>query len=296
MENRVLKYFLMVAREENITRAAMRLHITQPTLSRQLIQLEEELGRKLFSRKNPKITLTEDGLLLKRRAEEIIYLTEKIKKDFQEKDNELVGEINIGSGDFKNSRILAKIIAAFHEKYPLITFDIYSGNSDNIKDRIEKGILDVGLLIDPVDISKYSFIRMPLKDRWGAFVSKNSELAKKDKISAVDLFFVPLILTRRQMIQNELLNWFGNNSDKINIIAKGNMPYNLANLTGENLGIFINLELDYNYTELKFLPLNPEIETTTVLVWKKDQPLSSITTHFIEFATEYLSGISQNLL
>ena len=164
MEFRSLQYFLMAAREENITKAANLLHLTQPTLSRSVMQLEEELGVKLFTRSNHNIILTEDGMLLKRGAQELVSLVEKTKRDFQQGDVELTGEIDIGSGEFRSKRCLSKLIASFREKYPLVRYQIYSGNSENIKERIERGILDFGLMMEPIDISKYEYISMPINE------------------------------------------------------------------------------------------------------------------------------------
>ena len=157
MELRVLKYFLMVAREENITRAASLLHVSQPSISRQLMQLEDELGVKLFNRSNHSIVLTDEGLLLKRRAQEMLALAEKTKTELVGED-EIRGVISIGAGELKSSAFLAEIMTAFHKEYPQVKYDFYSGNADNIKERIERGILDVGLLLEPVEISKYDFI------------------------------------------------------------------------------------------------------------------------------------------
>ena len=157
MELRVLKYFLMVAREENITKAASLLHITQPTLSRRLMQLEEELGTTLFRRSNHSIVLTDDGMLLKRRAREIVALAEKTEQEFSHKEEALTGEISIGCGETRNMSFLSRQIALFRKEHPLVQFNIYSANADDIKERIEKGLLDFGLLMEPVDIGKYEF-------------------------------------------------------------------------------------------------------------------------------------------
>ena len=156
MEIRVLKYFLLVAREENITKAAELMHLTQPTLSRQLMQLEKELGVQLFRRSKHRIILTEEGMLLRRRAEEIVALAEKTKEDLQHREEQLTGTVAVGSGELQSSRFLSQLLTAFQEKNPLVRFAIYSGNSDNIKERIERGLLDVGLLQEPVDITRYS--------------------------------------------------------------------------------------------------------------------------------------------
>ncbi len=161
MELRVLSYFLTIAREENITKAAALLHVTQPTLSRQMMQLEAELGVKLFTRNSHNITLTEQGLLLKRRAQELVSLAEKTKQELGQRD-QLSGELSIGSGEYQNSRLLAEILAAFQAQHSAIQFEVYGGNSDNIKERIERGTLDVGFLLEPVDVGKYEFVRSPI--------------------------------------------------------------------------------------------------------------------------------------
>lgn len=178
MELRVLKYFLMVAREENITKAAIRLHMTQPTLSRQLIQLEGELGVKLFHRSKHSIILTEEGLLLKRRAQEILSLVEKTKEEFIQNEEELAGEIAIGCGETQNMSYLSEKMYQFRKQYPLVSFQIYSADADDIKERIEQGILDIGLLMEPVDISKYDFVRMPEKEQWGILTTKDRPKVK----------------------------------------------------------------------------------------------------------------------
>ena len=170
MEIRVLRYFLMVAREENITKAAELLHITQPTLSRQLMQLEDELGTKLFKRSNHSIRLTEDGMLLKRRAQELVQLADKTEMEFKRGEEVVSGNIAVGSGETNSVRELADIIGRFQKRYPLVQYDLYTANADDIKDRLDKGILDIGLLTEPVDIGKYNFIRLKRKERWCVLV------------------------------------------------------------------------------------------------------------------------------
>ena len=164
---RVLKYFLAVAREENITKAAALLHLTQPTLSRQLMQLEEELGVQLFHRSRYHIVLTDDGMLLRRRAQELVDLAEKDGSGIPPEGPELRGEISIGSGDLEGMFLLSEMLASFRKLHPEVTYQIYSGNADHTKERIESGTLDLGLLLEPVDISKYDFIRMPVKETVG---------------------------------------------------------------------------------------------------------------------------------
>ena len=295
MEIRVLKYFLMVAREENITRAASLLHITQPTLSRQLIQLEEELGVTLFLRNKHRITLTEDGMLLRRRAEEIVSLSKKIKEDLSNKSKELTGKICIGSGELKSSQFLAELINSFHQQHPLVKFEIYSGNSDNIKERIDNCLLDIGLLQEPVDIAKYSFARTPFKERWGILVNESCNLSKKNLIKPEDLVNVPVIMPQRELVQNELKNWFGDYADQIESVASGNLLYNQAALARCHMGCIITLELNCTYDDLRFVPFSPKLESGTVLVWKKTQFFSPAATAFIQFSRNYIKNINNTL-
>ena len=180
MELRILQYFLMVAREKNITRAAKQLHMTQPTLSRQLMQLEDELGKPLFIRGKRKIELTDEGVLLRRRAEEILSLINKTEQEITQSEEEMVGQIMIGTGIFSSSQtVLSQVIEEFHDEYPLVKFDIYVGNADLIKERVDQGLVDIGILLEPVDISKYNHLRIPLQEKWGIIVSKTNSLAHK---------------------------------------------------------------------------------------------------------------------
>ncbi len=204
MELRVLRYFLVVAREENITRASQLLHITQPTLSRQLIQLEEELGVKLFKRSKYRIILTDEGMLLRRRAQELVDLADKTEREFQRHEEELSGEIAIGCGESNSMSFLSTQMAAFRKEHPLVSFNIYSATADDIKDRLENGILDIGLLAEPVEIGRYDFIRMPRQDVWGVLVRSDSALASLEHVTPRDLLGVPLILARRRQVKDEI--------------------------------------------------------------------------------------------
>lgn len=295
MELRVLKYFLMVAREENITRAASLLHVSQPSISRQLMQLEDELGVKLFNRSNHSIVLTDEGLLLKRRAQEMLALAEKTKTELVGED-EIRGVISIGAGELKSSAFLAEIMTAFHKEYPQVKYDFYSGNADNIKERIERGILDVGLLLEPVEISKYDFIRIPIKEIWGAYVREDSPFAKKDCLMPEDFEGKSVIMSSRAIIRNELSNWFGEYMESIEVVAGGNLPYNMAMLAAQQLGIFVTLDLNCRYEGLKFIPLSPSSELGSVLSWKKAQPHSRTVEKFLEFAKKCIKRISKHTL
>lgn len=255
MEIRLLKYFLMVAREENITKAANLLHITQPTLSRQLIQLEEQLGVTLFKRSKHRIILTEDGILLRRRAQEILMLIDKTQQELTKDTDELRGEISIGCGETQNMSYLSQNICKFRQVHPTVKFNIYSTTADEIKERIENGLLDIGLVTEPVDISKYSFIRLPQKEEWGVLIHQKHKLAHKAFITSKDLISEPLIITKRLAVQNELINWFNISSEKLNIVATYNLILNAANMVQHQIGLALcfNLKFDTFYQDLRFI-------------------------------------------
>ena len=296
MELRVLKYFLMVAREENITKAAALLHLTQPTLSRQLMQLEEELGVKLFRRSKHSIILTEDGMLLKRRAQEILSLADKTKRDFLYKDENLEGVISIGSGEFRSTEYLAKIIAAFRKKYPNVKYEIYSGYANNIRDYIERGPLDIGLMSEPIDVCKYNFVNMPVKEQWGVFVSGNSPLSEKESISPEDLIGMSIVTATGDFNQSRIGKWLDDYKDQVEIVATTNLPYNNAVLAKENIGVMLSINLNCTYENLRFIRLHPALEVSTALAWKKDQTFSAATSAFLDFAKKYLKDITYDKL
>lgn len=282
MELRVLKYFLMVAREENITKAAALLHITQPTLSRQLMQLEEELGVKLFHRSKHSIILTEDGMLLKRRAQELVSLSDKTIQELSHKDSVLAGEIAIGCGEARSMSFLSEQIRNFRQLHPQVQFSIYSAIADDITERIEKGILDLGLLMEPVNIGKYEFIRMPQKEQWGILTCKDSELAEKECIHPRDLADVPLLMVKRDLVKNELSSWFGDYYEHLQIAATYNLIINAAAMVKSGVGIALCFDLGAIYDEeLCFIPLAPALETGSVLVWKKNQTMGEAVAQFI---------------
>lgn len=292
MELRVLNYFLAIAREENFTKAARQLHVTQPTLSRQIAELEQELGVKLFVRSNHSIILTEDGMILKRRAQEILSLADKTKRDFLQKDESLSGTISIGSGEFRSTEYLAKIIKEFHNKHPHVKYEIYSGNANNIRDYIERGLLDIGLMSGPIDMKKYSFVNMPINEQWGILVPNNCPLSKKTSISPEDLDGMSIITATSDFNQIRIRKWLGNYSEQVDIVATGNLLYNEAMLAGENLGVIFGINLNCAYNNLRFIPLSPALEGSTALVWKKEQRFSYTTSEFIDFALQYLKSIT----
>lgn len=283
MELRVLKYFLTVAREENITKAANLLHITQPTLSRQLMQLEEELGIKLFHRGRHNILLTEEGMLLRRRAQEIVDLTDKTEKELAYGVETVSGEISIGCGETQNMKPLCEMIAAFQEKYPEVVFHIYTAIADDVTERLENGVLDMGLLLEPVEISRYHFVRMPLEEKWQVLMRKDCPLAEKERISPSDLAGVPLIIARRQSVRNLLENWFGNVAEGMRIASTCNLSHiNQSIMVESGIGAALVMDFSCNDQTLCLRPLEPEIVSGCVLVWKKNQVLPLALTRFID--------------
>ena len=280
MELRVLKYFLAVAREENITKAAALLHLTQPTLSRQLMQLEEELGVQLFRRSRYHIELTEDGMLLRRRAQELVDLAEKTTREFTMRETELMGEIAIGAGETRSMSFLSRAMVSFRERYPKVTFRIFSANADDVKERLDTGLLDMGLLTEPVDVGRYAFCRMKERDRWGVLVRLDSPLAGLDSVTPDDLEQVPLIISGRERVQRELANWFGDRWERLQIAASFNLILNAANMVRYGVGTALSFDLNFSFDDLRFIPLSPTMDTGTVLVWKKDLVLTPVVEAF----------------
>ena len=285
MELRVLRYYLTVAREENITRAAEILHITQPTLSRQMAELEEELNTRLFERTNRKITLTEAGMLLRRRAEELVSLADKTELEFKNSGEELTGLISIGSGvSAVVSENLPDLIQTYSKKYPHVCFELHTGTAAVIKDQLDKGLLDIGILMEPVEVEKYDFIRLPKKDVWGVLMPEDDPLAQKNSITSADLQNLPLIASWR-IVEREAKAWFGGNTDHLNVICTYDLIDNAALLVERRLGYAFVIEGALkNYPGLVFRPLFPEVSNTSVLVWKKYQPSSGAVQKFIELA------------
>ena len=295
MDIRILRYFLAVAREENITRAAQLLHVTQPTLSRQLMQLEDELGTKLFKRKNHSIFLTEDGMRLKKRCKDILELADQIDMEFKGKqDGGISGKITIGSAETKSMADIAKVMEKFQVDNPLVQYEIYTANADDVKEKIENGTVDVGVLSEPVDISKFNFIRMNKKERWGILTRNDSDLAGKEYIEPKDLTGIPLIMVKRELVKNELGSWFGEYFDGLDIAAEYNLLNNAAILVQNNIGSVLCFDVGADYDNLKFIPLNPEVKTGFVLVWRKNQTLPEAVSEFIKKMKIYIKGIEQD--
>ncbi len=290
MELRVLQYFLAAAREENITKAAALLHITQPTLSRQLMQLEEELGVKLFRRGKHNILLTEEGMMLRRRAQEIVDLAEKTAKELKHGEEKVSGEISIGCGETRNMRPLSEMLASFRQEYPDVSFHIYTAIADEVRERLENGILDMGLLLEPVEVSRYHYVRMPLREKWQVLMRRDMQLAGKQKITPDDLAGVPIIMARRQSVRNELENWFGYDKEKLHAVLTCNLSHHNQSIMVESgIGVALVMEFTCKQDALCLRPLDPQIESGCVLVWKKNLTLSPAVQRFIEYVERYLT-------
>ena len=284
MEFRVLQYFLAIAREETISKAAESLHITQPPLSRQMKGLEEQLGKQLFIRGNRKINLTEEGILLRQRAEEIISLVEKTESEIMHSDTTISGDIYIGSGETEGMRILAKVIDTCHKEYPKIKFHLYSGNFQDVVEKIENGLIDFGVLIEPADISKYDFIKIPVKDKWGVLMRKDSPIASLKSITADTLKKLPLICSSQEIVKNEISGWLNDDYNKLNIVATYNLIYNASLLVEEGSGYALGLDKLINTSgnsKLCFIPLEPKLEVGLTLIWKKYHLFSKATSYFL---------------
>lgn len=289
MEIRVLRYFLAVSRSGTITGAAKTLHVTQPTLSRQLMDLEEALGQKLFMRSNHRITLTPEGMIFRKRAEEIMEMVDKTEAEFSAMGEIVGGDIYIGGGETDAMRHVTAVIKDLQQDYPSINYHLFSGNAEDVMERLDKGMLDFGVLIQPVDISKYDYINLPTVDTWGVVMKKESLLARKKSIVRGDLLDIPLICSRQAMRRTSGLNayadWFGEDWDRLHIVATYNLIYNAALMVEEGIGYAITLDKLLNVTgsgNLCFRPLKPRLDSKLNLVWKKHQVFSSAAQYFLE--------------
>ncbi|MCQ2554997.1 MAG: LysR family transcriptional regulator [Clostridia bacterium] len=285
MELRVLRYFLMVSREQSFTKAAEKLHITQPTLSRQLALLEEELGKTLFIRNGHGVTLTEDGILLKRRALEMADLEDRIIDDFKGSSEIVEGSVTIGCGEFKGIEELAEVCRRYKEKYPRVTISIHTGTADTVRELMDKGLLDIGLFLEPASTEGLDYIRLNNKDYWVVGMRPDDPMAEKEYITKEDLKNKPLILPERSSVQSELLNWFGKDIRELNFSYTSNLGTNAGIFANHGLGYPISVEGACGYWSEKYLVqrrLFPEIVSSTVAAWKRNVPYSIAARKMIE--------------
>lgn len=296
MELRILRYFLAVAREESISAAAEYLHITQPTLSRQIMDLEDELDVKLFIRgnRNHKMTLTEEGILLRKRAEELITLADKTMAEFHTKDDVISGDIYIGGGETDAMRLIAKAAKELQKRYPDIRYHIFSGNAEDVTERLDKGLLDFGILVGSFSLEKYNYLKLPVTDTWGLLMQKNSPLAEKAYITPQDIVGIPLLISRQALIHNEISGWCRRDIEGLHIAATYNLVYNASIMVDEGFGYALSLHKLVNTSgdsRLCFRPLEPRLEAHLNVVWKKYQFFSKAAEKFLETLQETLSTI-----
>ena len=271
MEIRVLRYFLEAAREGSITRAAKRLHISQPTLSKQLKDLEAELGKKLFDRGSCNVRLTDEGMLLRRRAEDILDMVDKTAAEFQALGEIAGGDIHIGCAESDGIRHLARCVKSVQARYPRIRVHLYSGDRSDLAERLEQGLLDFAVLVESNDLPKYDHIPLPGMDSWGVILRKDHPLAEKEAVAPEDLLEVPLICPR-QGLQKELSNWFREKVDRLNIVATCNLVYNGGVMAREGLGCLLSFDKLADTgpdSPLCFRPLTPPLYSKLFLAWKK---------------------------
>lgn len=276
MELRVLRYFLEVAREGSVTRAAQRLHISQPTLSKQLKDLEGELGKKLFVRGSHDVRLTDEGMLLRKRAEDILSMADKTVAEFQSLDEFTGGDVWVGCAESEGIKHLARGFKALLERYPGLRLHLQSGNSADVTERLDRGLLDFAVIVHEVDLSKYNYLQMPVTDTYGVLMRKDSPLASKETVSVDELLDVPLICSRQGMAE-DYPKVFQEKMDSLNVVATFNLAYNAGVLVREGVGYalsFDKLADTSDESELTFRPLEPALETRMYLIWKKYQVFS----------------------
>jgi len=286
MDIRVLKYFLAVAREGNITKAADILHVTQPTLSRQLMDLEYELGTELLLRGKRQVILTSSGILFQQRAQEIVTLLDKTQRDIAEHNNVVEGAVSIGSVETTASLLLPDALEAFHSLYPKVQYQIYTGDGDYIRDKIDSGIVDAGILLEPVEIAKYEFVPLPFKDIWGVLMRKNDPLSKKNSLRVSDIIGLPFFLSHRRIVTDEIEGWFGKMANKLNILGYHNLLTNTTLLIERGLCYSITVQGAFSIrpnANLRFVPLSPERKAGHVMAWKKNRVFGQATSLFLEY-------------
>ncbi|MCH1983117.1 LysR family transcriptional regulator [Ruminococcus sp. OA3] len=296
MELRVLQYFLAIAREQSIVRAAESLHLSQPTLSTQIKNMEEELGKQLLIRGTKgsrKITLTEEGMILRKRAEEILELVKKTENEVTLSNQIIMGDIYIGTGETDAVRILAKAATSLQNTCPGIHYHISSGNSTFVMERLDKGLLDFGIVFGTVDLTKYNALKIPAKDVWGVLMRKDSPLAEKETIAPEDLWDKPLIVSQQENKGGTLTQWLKRQESDLNIVATYNLIFNASLLVDEGLGYAIGFDKIINTTgnsNLCFRPLKPGLEDEMSIIWKKYQIFSKPAEKFITVLQEHLNA------
>ncbi|MBU5626113.1 LysR family transcriptional regulator [Oscillibacter sp. MSJ-2] len=286
MDLRLLEYFLAVARAGNITKAAEQLHVTQPTISRQLMDLEEVMGTPLLCRGKRQVTLTDAGVLFQQRAEEIVTLMEKTQQDLADQNDLVGGTVAVGCVESSASRMLPEVLKNFAAQHPRVQYQLYSADGDDIREKLDRGELDFGILLEPIEAAKYDYLRLPYWETWGLLMRSDDPLAEKAAMTVEDILPLPLILPRREIVQDNIAGWFGVERSQLHIFAGHNLINNGALLVEAGLGYAFCVGgcFAIRQTEgLKFVPLTPERTTGHVLAWKKNRVFHPAAHHFREF-------------
>lgn len=299
MELRVLRYFLAAVREESISKAAESLHLTQPTLSRQIMDLEEELGIRLLNRgkKNRKITLTDEGRLFRKRAEELVELADKMIAEFSAAEGPVSGDIYIGGGETEAMGLVARAATELQKEYPHIRCHLFSGNAADVTERLDNGLLDFGILVGEADMTKYDHLLLPVVDVWGVLMRKDSPLAGKSAVQRKDLSEIPLILSQQSLSSNELSGWYGGAFREANIVATYNLIYNAALMVASGFGYAVTLDKLVNTagdSNLCFRPLAPRLEARLCIVWKKHRYFSKAAGLFLQKLRRLTQSAEEN--
>lgn len=283
MEIRTLRYFLAVAREENMTRAAEALHVTQPTLSKALKALEDELGKKLFTRHSFNIKLTDEGILLRNRAEDLVSMADRIEKEFISLNDITGGDLYFGLAESFQIRYLAHAIHSFKQSYPGLRYHITSGDTEQVMEKLDKGLLDFVVLAETPDVGKYESVVFPEADVWGLVLPEDDPLTAKKAIRVDDLIELPLFCSE-QSWENDIPRWAGAKMDHLHLEGSFRLAYNASIFAKEHLGYLLTFDRLVDTTPgsgLAFRPLSPSLETKLYLVWKKYQTFSPIAERFL---------------
>lgn len=286
LDVRVLKYFLAVAQAGNMTQAAKDLHITQPTLSRQMMDLEKNLGTELFVRKHKQLTLSDSGFLFQQRAKEIAQLADKACREIAEQKAQMQGTVTIACVESIASLLLPEIMAAFSQNFPSVKYELYSADGNDIREKIDRGNIDLGILLEPVEVAKYNFLRLPCFETWGVAMREDWPLAQKEAVATEDIQGLPIIIPRRTIVIAEIAKWLGMDEDGLNIVASHNLPTNGLLLARQGIGCLICVEGSFSIRPMEglcFRPFLPERTTGHVLAWKKNRVFSQATMRFLEF-------------
>jgi len=284
MELRVLRYFVEAAKEESMTNAAVKLHVTQPTLSKQIKELEEELGQKLFIRGNYHIRLTAEGEILYKRALDILDMVDLTISEFAAMKEFNGGNLYLGCAESDGITLLAKAAKQLQAKYHNVHFHLYSGNSETVGERLDKGLLDFAVVVQNIDLSKYAYLDLPVKDTWGVIMRKDSPMVSKTAIAIEELIKLPLIVSR-QGATNEMPGWLQKNYDRLNIVATYDLIFNASILVKEGMGYALGFDKLVNTgaeSILCFRPIVPAITSPMRLIWRKEQRFSKIADLFLK--------------